>query len=305
MKKIESLTKEQNRRLPEYRGKWIAIGLSTEAANRKEAERGIEEAYAVAGLEAPKIVWCGSPLAQGLTRALTLHASASVWDSVRASVWDSVRDSVGASVGDSVGDSGYGQHDAAWVGFYDFFRRACGLTSETEQLMGLQRISENAGWWLPHVRLCWISERHNSLNLNERGRLHKDGGPALAYPDGFSIWALNGIRVSRSQAETPAERMAPDDVLKETNVDIRRELIRKVGVERMLSKLPHRRLHKRGDYEVLRIDFPALEDARYLRMLNPSVGCWHLEGLPRECDTVEKALNWRNQQWQTDAEILT
>jgi hypothetical protein len=135
--------------------------------------------------------------------------------------------------------------------------------------------------------------------------LHKDGGPALSYPDGFSIWALNGIRVSQQQAETPAEQITPEEVLKETNADIRRELIRKVGVERMLAKLPNQSLDKRDTYEVLRIDFPGLSDTRYLRMLNPSIGVWHLEGLPQECDTVEKALNWRNNNWHSNAEILT
>jgi arsenate reductase-like glutaredoxin family protein len=30
-------------------------------------------------------------------------------------------------------------------------------------------------------------------------------------------------------------------------------------------------------------------------MLNPSIGVYHIEGVHPECDTVEKALNWRNQ----------
>jgi len=34
-------------------------------------------------------------------------------------------------------------------------------------------------------------------------------------------------------------------------------------------------------------------DARFLKMLNPSVGVWHLEGVERECSTVEQAINWR------------
>ena len=93
---------------------------------------------------------------------------------------------------------------------------------------------------------------------------------------------------------TLAEKLDPVAALKEPNVDIRRELIRKIGVEMMLAHLPHKVLDKAGDYELLRLDFPDLaQNTRYLKMLNPSVGCWHLEGVERECNTVEQAINWR------------
>lgn len=59
---ITELTPEQEARLPEFRDKWIKIGLSTEPANRPEAERGIRLAYECGGLKPPKeIVSCDSP----------------------------------------------------------------------------------------------------------------------------------------------------------------------------------------------------------------------------------------------------
>ena len=73
----------------------------------------------------------------------------------------------------------------------------------------------------------------------------------------------------------------------------------------MLAKLPHKVMDKRGDYEVLSVNFPGLSDARYLKMINPSIGTFHIEGITRDENTVEKALNKRNQHWFTDAEILT
>jgi len=108
LKKIQSLNKQQTDKLAEYRDRWIKIGLSTDAADRPRAEAAIKQMYVSAGLEIPrKIVWCGSPLSQGLTRAIILdkRVGASVRDSVRASVGASVGASVRASVRASVGDS--------------------------------------------------------------------------------------------------------------------------------------------------------------------------------------------------------
>src|SRR3990172_8105141 len=124
---IERLTPEQEARFPEFIKKWTDIGLSTEPADRPRAEKAIRLMYRSADLAVPRIVWCGSPLANALTWA-SVGASVrdgvgdsvwdgvgasvrdSVWDGVWASVWDSVRASVWASVWDSVRDSVYGQH---------------------------------------------------------------------------------------------------------------------------------------------------------------------------------------------------
>ena len=287
MSRIETLTQDQINRMADYRDKWISIGLSTDPANRPAAEEGIKKAYRIAGLALPKIVWCGSPLAQGLTRALVMGLSKS---EVRDSVWASV----GASVRDSVWASGYGQHDANWLAFYEYFRDVCALGEQTQRLSGIWEISKNAGWWLPHEKICWVSERHNTLNRNSEGRLHCDNGPALQYPDGWAIWALNGVRVSENIVTTPAEKLDPAIILKEQNAEIRREIVRKIGIERVCERLNAQCVDKQGEYELLLLD---LQDGRkrpYLKMRNPSIGVYHVEGVHPECTTVEAALKWRN-----------
>src|SRR5205807_7606185 len=113
MTRIEKLTPAQEALIPVVRDEWLALGLSTAPADRPMAERGIRMAYEIAGLAAPRVTWCGSPLGNALTRYVVLgfgeklamsgdSVGASVWDSIRASVGASVRASVGASVGASV-----------------------------------------------------------------------------------------------------------------------------------------------------------------------------------------------------------
>jgi hypothetical protein len=45
----------------------------------------------------------------------------------------------------------------------------------------------------------------------------------------------------------------------------------------------------------------------YLKMLNPSIGVFHIEGVPADITTVRQAINWRagdeREEWQP--EILT
>jgi len=307
---IEKLTKQQQSHFGEFVSKWTAIGLSTDRANRPKAEEGIKQMYAVAGLKEPRIIWCSSPLANVLTRVEVLAKSRdsvgasvrdSVWASVearvrasvRASVRDSVRASVGDSVRDSVWDSGYGQHDASWLAFYDFFNHICGLRKETEKLQGLWLQAQSAGWYLPHRNICWVSERHNILNINKQGRLHCETGIALAYPDGWGIHALNGVRMKPEYVLTPADKITPQIILAEENVDQRRELIRKVGVGRLASC--GKSVEKNNEYELIDMSpvFTGIQYAPHLLMKNPSVDAWHLEGVGRECRTIEQALNWR------------
>ena len=57
--------------------------------------------------------------------------------------------------------------------------------------------------------------------------IHKDGGPAIAYSDGFSVWALNGVRCSQEIAETPADQLKSTLILSEKNAQVRAEIVKK------------------------------------------------------------------------------
>jgi hypothetical protein len=219
--------------------------------------------------------------------------------SVRASVWDLVRDSVRDSVGDSVRasvrDSVYGQHDAHWLGFYDYFNNVLKLEKQTEKLHGLWILAKSAGWAIPYENICWVSERHNICKLNNRGVIHSENGPAIAYPDGFEIYALNGVRIKKELVDTPAEKLDPHILLEEKNAEVRREIVRKIGVERVCLKLNAKNIDNYGYYDLLLLDLGDGRQRPYLKMRNPSLGIYHIEGVPPEIKTVKEALNWRNQ----------
>jgi hypothetical protein len=271
MKKIEKLTTAQTSKMADYVKRWTEIGLSTLPANRPRAETAIIEMYRVAGLPAPKIVWCGSPMAQGLTRAIVLDQKLmkDVGKGVGDSAWDSVRASVGASVRDSVGASVYGQHDANWLAFYKFFRDECGLKEQTEKLSGLTELCESAGWALPHQKICWVSERHCVVTRDDRGRLHSLTGPALMYPDGWGVYAVHGTRIPETWITDP-KSLTAKVALTWPNVEQRRAACEILGWENVLSELKAKTIDQDEDPmigELVEVTIPDVGKEKFLRVL--------------------------------------
>jgi len=216
----------------------------------------------------------------------------SVRDSVRASVWNSVRDSVRDSVWNSVGASVYGQHDAHWLAFYQYFRDVCNLKSETEKLNGLWNFAKNSGWAITHANICFISERHNICHCEE-GRIHCENGPAIAYPDGFSVFAIHGVRVSEKIVIEP-EKQTIGEIEGEQNTEIKRIRIERYGWEKYLNqsgaKIVDQRINER-DLQTERL-FQSKDGIVRFICIDPSTGRRYSLGVPREIKTCEQAQNW-------------
>jgi hypothetical protein len=117
-----------------------------------------------------------------------------------------------------------GPHDLSWLGSYDYLRDVLGLHAETEQLRGLMQLATSVGWLQPHERTCWLVERPNLLCGDARDRLHHPSGPALRYPDGWSIWAWRGVEVPRWIIEHK-DRITLAAIDDQMNVQVRRCMI--------------------------------------------------------------------------------
>jgi hypothetical protein len=179
--------------------------------------------------------------------------------------------------------------------FYDFCRRiGVRYTGDENALLDVWLTeARTCHWWWPYKGLVIASERPTTLHVDADGRLHSDHGLALGYRDGWGVYALHGVRVPDWLVLTPAHDLDPQRLLKEENVEVRREFVRKVGIERVCGALNATVTDRAGDYELLLLD---LRDGRrrpYLKMKNPSIGVYHLEGVHPTCETVQQALNWR------------
>jgi hypothetical protein len=93
-------------------------------------------------------------------------------------------------------DSGCGPLDLGNASFFADTLRV--LDAEmARSVSGLRLISDNAGWFVPHERVCWLSPRPVLLRTDEEGRLHSATGPALGYADGLVLFAWKGTSMPR------------------------------------------------------------------------------------------------------------
>ncbi len=228
---LEQLTEEQEARLSAIRDRWIAVGLSTAPADRPRAEAAARLAYRRAGLsDAVRIIWAGSPMAGAaiamrlIQRASGLRYAADIMNApiaavtrraadliatevstqitndvahpvaapVVAQAWEPVNHEVARRITHPMTMPGYAQHDAPRLAFFDTLGQ-CGM--DVSELDALMELAESCGWWWPFNDVCVLSERASHLAHDERGLLHAPDGPAIAYPDGWTVFAWHGVRV--------------------------------------------------------------------------------------------------------------
>ncbi|WP_328472440.1 hypothetical protein OHA21_09910 [Actinoplanes sp. NBC_00393] len=351
------LTHAQEAMAAAIEDQWLASALETGPASREAAERGVREAYALAGVPGPsRVFWFGSPRASAaamafLSGAPAPDADAPAWFAeaysslraqgwtpgetggrslrrlVRTEPWAAARSAAAAALGpegwaqlgsaagrrswelamDRVAgrlrlrlgedlspspsvsssasaspslsfaslplvrsqllDAIYGQYDAAWLATFAAADRLCPEAGLMTRLAGLATVAHNAGWWWATSRFAVLTERPVTLTRDNVGRLHCGDGPALAFPDGYGLWAWRGMPIPPSLAAS-LPSLTVGEIRAEKNAEIRRVMLEHFGYDRYLRESGARRLHTDATGVLWHLDLPGDEPLAMVEVVN-------------------------------------
>jgi hypothetical protein len=284
---------------------WRECAAAAVLADRAEAEAGVRLAYRRAGLAEPeRVVWAGSPR-EGVELVRSLQdAGPSVREAVRTApwarerarllqelgaagwsahwtatgerLWDATQalvDRVRRGVLEELAgpdraleteirlvllDAVLGQHDAPWLAAFP---------TDRAPLDGLARVCRSAGWWWPFERVAVVCERPVALHRDEAGRLDRGDGPALAFPDGFALYAWRGMPVPEAFLRE-LSTLTPERIRAEENAELRRVMLEHYGYERYLDDSGARPVHRDETGTLWRIDMAGDESVVMVEVVN-------------------------------------
>lgn len=244
-----------------------------------------------------------------------------VVDAVRASVWEGLETDVQTRVVNSawrsLAESGWhrgprrvevpgdgwqpkwevlagsvwGRDNVGWLAEFDLLRRL-GL-SDDELVVPLTRLAQQVETWWPYEDWCILTERPKAIHVDERGRLHCGTGPAVDYGL-FGLWAWHGVLVSQRVIKGA---FTAQDVLSEPNIEVRRVMMERMGLERFMCESKAITLHRDIDgagqpRQLLRIGLTGDEPLVVVQVTDPSTGRQYHLRVPPNTQWCDEAVAW-------------
>lgn len=212
----------------------------------------------------------------------------SVWliicDAVYVAVWNVTFDSVDYTSGDVV-------RDVEYLALYAYLD-AIGV--DCSKAKGLFATAKHCGWWWAFKDVAVTIPKPSAIRLDEQGRLHGEGVPAVAY-QGFHVYAYHGVRLPEKYGTLHPEKWQSQWLLEEDNAELKRVLIHGIGYERICQELQAIELDSWQEYTLLRIDSNIdIEPIYLLKMTCPSTGHIHALRVPPDMATARDAITWVN-----------
>ncbi len=157
----------------------------------------------------------------------------------------------------------FGQFDML-LARYDFLGR---LGIDVSKLVPSFDLAKSCGAAALFWDWAFIGAKPEYIHCNEQGRIHCETGPAIRYYDGFSIFAIHGVRVPEKVVVSP-DTITVAEINLETNVEMRRVMLERYGVERYLMDSGAVEIH-RDDFGILyRQQLPRDEPLVMVKVVN-------------------------------------
>ncbi|MBF0459383.1 MAG: hypothetical protein HQK99_15950 [Nitrospirae bacterium] len=194
--------------------------------------------------------------------------------------------------------------DSAWFFLFDYIS-AIGI--RRNELIDKYKVFLQSGvlssMFFEKNAIILIQPKITKMTANNQ--LHCDGDAAIDWRDGHKTYLLHNVLVPEHLAVTPHHKLDPELVLT-GNTEIRREIVRKIGMDRLIAHFGAVVIDRYYDYELIELSLREIDvTGRYLKIKDPSIGTWHVEGVPPEINTCKQALEWRKRGLAWNPQQLT
>lgn len=292
---LESLTPEQEAKIPEYIDKWTKVGMATAPAMDKEkADEAVRKVYDRAGLKPPKfIVHADSPW-DGLfaVAALDMGKHPEEVEEKKFKKKEIPKENLRSAYGYN---HLYGSHAVGMLAFYDFLKFLDPTMAEFEKLDGIEMLARHAGWTWLSDDVAVVSAKPSYCNLDESNRVHDTERAAIQYPNKWGIYAVHGTPVPKWMIEEK-HKITPEKIDKESNVEMRRIMCDLFGMPRYVETVGE--MINMNDYgKLYRKKNPPDEDIVVVRVKNTTPepdGSFkeYFIRVPPTITTVDEASAW-------------
>ena len=298
---LTKLTKKQEKALPKYLNKWVKQGLRTKTIDKKKAKKAINFMYKdILNMKHPKyIVYLDSPMACQL--ACNLIKASKFDEKVKYSQLHSQLDSQFYSQKLEYFYVSWSNLFNAYYGFYDYILTELfpKKKKDFKKFQAFLKHSQEYHQIYMFENICFVSDFPKEIYRNERNDLHSYNKPALLYRDSYALYRSNGITVTKEFCETGPEEFTKEIILKEENADVRREIIKKIGISRAMEVLGAQvtdtyETKTGGKYELLTIDYDKTGPRPYLKMQCSSSKEVFILGVKPNIKTAKEGLEFLN-----------
>lgn len=269
---INELTSDQEAKLPIYRDKWFNIGKTTGPVDFENAKKAMIKAYKLANLKEPTQFYIAKSPEDAIRIIQELAPSLT-----RKNI---------------IEEMCFGNHDASWLGFYQFFRDECNI-EECHNLDGLMELAEYSGWFNAYEDVVVFQDRPVYIKMDDENRTHCEDGPAIYFSDGFSIYSWHGVQIPGEWIENKAS-ITSKIALTWKNVEQRRVACEIYGWNNLLKELKSNIIDEDADPMIgtlVEVDIPEIGRERFLRVLC-GTGREFALPVPPEMQTALEAQAW-------------
>ena len=296
MKKLESLTKEQEALIPIVRQEWLDQFFKNKGNLNKELlEKQIGWMYDRLGFKMPFVWYCDSPMMiQTIINTLKankdinllLGKKDNIGDNIWANIWANIRDN---KMQYEPFSSYCNVSDFGWVAFYDYFKRLNYFKFNWDDFVNIQDFLKSGIYdFVAFKDIIFVSSCPVEVYQDTNNRLHNINRASVAFKDGYSVYAIHG-RVLPSWVWEKKNDITKEKFLSEKNAEIRGAMYTILGEKRIMELLDTIEVdkqviqHANEDIEIVKLyktkeSFPEIDNKPFawVKFVCPSTGSDYL-----------------------------